>query len=447
MKCFYLIFALLLILQSIHSQPKPQYLHVSSNGRYLQWSDDKPFFLNSCSAWSLATAYTDQEISEYLANRVAAKFNAIQICAVFGEQGKSYVDSAFQERDLKKPLSRFWEHVDQVVRLATDKGLVVMINPLWQSLMPELAESNSPEKWREFGSWFAKRYRNNTKVIYFLGGDEGQTEIRIELAEMGNGIQEVYSGKAILTYMAEKDQSSMGAFPGASWITVNGTHAYSAANGKSFPGSLNAENWLMLPPKPIFLIKGYFDGGEAKSYQSGGTFEKWGNRTVIRRQAWWNLLSGGIGNVWGADGINFKNRDGQTWTHCANYGSSKDMTILKLLVDKVKWWKLQPDTDHRLLVGGFGTYPGDDCAVCAISENKSQAIIYTPVSQSLELRLPDFGQHCRLRWFDPATGKYTAIDMRFPQKKKKSVLITPPGINHSGCSDWVLIIEGSRLVQ
>jgi hypothetical protein len=87
----------------------------------------------------------------------------------------------------------------------------------------------------------------------------------------------------------------------------------------------------------------------------------------------------------------------------------------------------------------------DDYAVCAVSDNGSQAVIYTPVAQSLEVKLPDYGQHCRVRWFDPTNARFVPIDMRFPKKKKKAVVLATPGINHSGSEDWVLIIDGSKL--
>jgi len=429
------------------AQTKPQYLQASANGRYLQWSEDKPFFINACSALSLTTSYSDQEVKEYLDNRVASKFNTIQLCAVFAEMVKTIADSAFQNQDLLKPELRFWNHVDWVVKQATDRGLVVMINPIWKQSLSELLKANGPDKCRKFGERFAQRYKSNPKVIYFLGGNEAPDPVRAELDEMGKGIQNVYEGKAILAYLSEPDQSGMEAFSQSSWITLNMTHAYSSSGGKRYPYSINYDNRGSFPKVPVLLAKGYYDFGDAKTYLENGIVDRWGNRHVIRRQAWWNFLSGGIGNVYGAEGICYRNSGGQTWMHCTNYGSSKDMAILKLLVDKIKWWKLQPDVNHQLLVGGFGTYLNDDYAVCSVSENKAQAIIYTPVSQSLELRLPDFGQHCRLRWFDPVTGKYSPIDMRFPKKKKKSVIISTPGINHSGSNDWVLIIEGSRLIQ
>lgn len=446
MKYFSLLPTFLLLILAGYAQTKPQYLQVSANGRYLQWSEDKPFFINACAAWSLTSSYSDQEVKEYLENRVASKFNTIQLSAVFAEMVKTMADSAFQEQDLLKPVSRYWNRVDGIVKQATDRGLVVMINPIWKPSLNELIKSNGPEKCRKFGVWFANRYKNNPKVIYFLGGNEAPDPVRAELDEMGKGIQEVYGGKAILAYQGEPDQSGLEAFPQSSWITLNLTHAYSSSNGTRYPYSINYDNRGNFPKVPVMLAKSYSDFGDVKNYAENGVFEQWGNRLVIRRQAWWNFLSGGIGNVYCAEGICHKNSGGQTWMHCTNYGSSKDMAIMKLLIDKIKWWKLQPDVDHQLIVGGYGNFLNDDYAVCSVSENKSQAIVYTPVSQSLELRLPDFGQHCRLRWFDPVTGKYSPIDMRFPKKKKKSVIISTPGINHSGSNDWVLIIEGSRLI-
>jgi hypothetical protein len=237
----------------------------------------------------------------------------------------------------------------------------------------------------------------------------------------------------------------MEAFPNASWMTLNLTSACSPAWGKQYPYSENYDNWKAFPNVPMIFSKGYFDCGDARKLELTGTSESWGDRFVLRRQAWWNAFSGGSGNTWGAEGICQKKSGDQTWQSCMMYGSNLDMGTLKLFVDKIKWWKLQPDLNHEVLTGGFGTYMTDDYAVCSVSENGSQAVIYTPIKQALELKLPDYGQNCRLRWYDPADGKYTKIDMRFQKRKKKAVIISTPGLNHSGKEDWVLIVEGSHL--
>jgi len=445
MKYSAFFFALIFSISIGFSQPKSPFLQTSINGRYLQWSADKPFFINACTAWSLGYAYTDQEVKDFLDKCVESKFNTIQMSAVFAEIEKTMVDSAFQNQDLLQPNPKFWKRVDWVVKQATDKGLVVMINPIWKRSLNEMIKANGPEKCRKFGNWFANRFKDNPLVIYFIGGNEVPEPVRTALDEIGKGIQEVYGGKAIVAYHSEADQSSKEAYPDASWVTLNWTYSYSPSYRKQYPYSENYDNWKAFSKTPIQFGEGYSDFGDVKKYDENGINERWGNRLVLRRQAWWNFLSGGMGNSYGAEGICYKNRDGQNWEYCTEYGSFKDMGIMKQFIDKIKWWKLQPDMEHQVLVGGFGTFMTDDYAVCAISENGVQAVIYSPVKQTFELKLPDFGQHCRLRWYDPSNGKYLAIDMRFPKKKKKSVLLTTPPVNHCGESDWVLVIDGSHL--
>lgn len=438
------IACLLLSIAAVLAQPKTSYLQLSPNGHYLQQGVDKPFFINACTALSLPTSYSNQEVNDYLANRIVAKFNAIIICAVYPEMQKSIPDSAFVNQNFLEPKSKFWEHVDEVVKKATDKGLIVIINPLWKHSLSDLIRQNGADNCRKFGIWFANRYKNNPNVIYFLGGNEAPEPVRNELDEMGKGIQEVYAGKAVVAYLGEADQSGKEAFPDATWLTLNFTHAYSPPFKKQYSYSENYENWNAYRKTPLLLADGYRDFGVARKYDDRGTAEIWGTRFVIRRQAWWNLLSGGIGNSYGAEGICNRNSEGQLWNYCMDYGSSKDMATIRLLIDKIKWWKLQPDTEHAVLAGGYGTFMSDDFAVCAVAEDKNSAIIYTPVEQSLELNLPDFGMNCRARWLDPVSGRYVPIDMRFPKKKKKLVVLSTPGINHSGSNDWVLVLDGIR---
>ncbi len=445
MKFASLLFVVLMLsLCKGNAQPQTPYLQLSANGHYLQQGTDKPFFINACTVLSLPTSFTDKEITDYLNNRIAGKFNTILTCAVYPEIQKTIADSAFVNQDFTQPKIKFWTQIDRVVKQVTDKGLIVALNPIWNHTLSKLIKQNGPDKCHQFGKWFATRYKNNPNVVYFLGGNEAPEPVRTEIDEMGKGIQEVYAGKAIVAYLGEADQSGKEIFPDASWLTLNFIHAYSAAYQKQYPYSKNYYNWKSFKKTPYMLAEGYYEFGDARKYSDNGTYERWGNRYVIRRQAWWNLLSGGIGNVYGAEGICNKNAEGQNWNYCTEYGGSKDMATLKLFTEKNKWWKLQPDIDHTVLVGSYGTFMGDDFAVCAITEDKNTAIIYTPVEQSLELKLPDYGEHSRARWFDPVSGRYIPVDMRFPKKKKKATVFETPGINHAGNSDWVLILDGIR---
>ena len=54
-------------------------LSVSSNGRYLQQADGAPFFMNGDTPWQLVGNCTNAQITTYLEDRAAKKFNAIMI--------------------------------------------------------------------------------------------------------------------------------------------------------------------------------------------------------------------------------------------------------------------------------------------------------------------------------------------------------------------------------
>jgi hypothetical protein len=433
---------LLVISMSAFSQPNAKYLQSSSNGRYLQWSDGTPFFITACTAWTLTYDYSAQEIKEYLDNRCANKFNVIQVSAVFDEVDISMHNRAFKNNNLVEPIEPYWLHVDSVAQEITSRGLVVMINPIWKRKLFRIIQSNGVEKCYTFAKWFANRYKNNPRVIYFIGGDDVPEPVRDELDAMGKGIQEVYNNKAIIAFHGIADMSSRDIYPNAKWLTLNWTYSYSPTYRKKFPYSLNYETWKKLPPMPTQLGEAYYDFGTVKTPRENGIAGRWANRTALRRQLWWTVLSGNMGYAYGAEGIWYKNRDGQTWQMCVNYGSSKDVTRMKTFLDKLKWWKMQPDIDHTFLVDGYGTYLTYDYALATVSEDKSFAVVYTPVKHTFNLNLPKGKKSIqKMRWFDPSNGMYNDVKKGEYKIEDHKLIITSPDLNSDKQNDWILLVN------
>jgi hypothetical protein len=296
--------------------------------------------------------------------------------AVFPELDKQLYGKAFANDDILQPIDSFWKRVDWVITQTTSRALVVIINPIWKKSINGWIKKQGVEKCGSYGKWFANRYKNNPLVMYFIGGDDYPEPVREEMDAMGNGIQEVYNGKAIVAYHGNADQSSKEAFPEAKWLTYNWTYAYSPVYRKRYPYSENYDNYKAYPNTPMQLGEGFYDFGTAKKYAVNGIVGRWGNRFVIRRQAWWAILSGAMGNAYGAEGIWYHNRDGETWQKSIEYESSKDMNRMKKFIDKLEWWKLQPDIDHRFLTAGYGEYMTDSYALCAVTNDQSTAVIY-----------------------------------------------------------------------
>ncbi len=434
-------YILLLCIATLSATARGKMFHNSADDRYIVTPEGKPFLITACTAWTLPTDYSPEEVCEYLDTRKQQGFNTIQMSAVFSEIDKQRYQKAFANDDILQPVKAYWQQVDHCVEEATKRGLVVIINPLWKRSVNDFIARQGAEKCRSFGQWFAKRYRKNPRVFYFVGGDQVPEPTRQEMDAMGQGIQEVYGGKAVVAYHSEGSQSSREAFPSASWLTLNWTYAYTPSykfeGQPRHPYAMNHDNYRLTPAMPIQMGEGYYDFGTAKRYDTDGTTGRWGNRYALRRQAWWNVLSGATGVAYGAEGIWHKDREGQTWQRCVQYPSGHDFVLMRSIMEQYSWWTLRPDLNHEVLVGG-GEYNTDSYAVAATSADRRATIVYTPVGQRLVVKLPLATGVAELQWIDPSTG--TALEAVGAQRGME-ISIDTPGQNAAGDHDWLLVVK------
>lgn len=429
--------------------PQTPTIEAAPSGRYLQWSDGTPFFIHADTAWTLPHDYQDEEVIAYLDQRVAQGFNTIQMSAIFGRIGQpkdeSFHERAFVGGDLTKPVDAYWRHVDWVVEQTTRRGLVAILNPIWKRHFNLLLQASGPEKCRAFGRWFAQRYRQNPRVLYFVGGDERAEPVRNELDAMGRGIQDVYAGRALVAFHNEADYSSRDAFPDATWITLNWTYAYAPPYRKKYPYEANWADWAKHPAMPIQFGEGFYDFGAETRAGANHQRARWADRFALRRQAWWaGVLSGATGHAYGAEAIWLHNRDSQTWQMAVAYESGQDMRRLKAFVDAIPWWTLQPDHRQAFLVGGFGEWRTDDFALAAVSQDRSLAVVYTPVAHALELRLDELRPgNITAQWFDPSSGEYRGLDSAL-FAKRGTITLPSPAANATGDADHVLVVRVDR---
>jgi hypothetical protein len=68
------------------------------------------------------------------------------------------------------------------------------------------------------------------------------------------------------------------------------------------------------------------------------------------------------------------------------------------------------------------------------------AIVYAPTLRPLTIDLTKLSGPVTARWFDPASGAYIPI-AGSPFSNTNSHIFTPPGKNHDGDGDWVLVLE------
>jgi len=430
-------------------------IQVSSNGRYLQWSNGVPIYIHACTAWSLPRDYSKAEVVEYLDITREQKFNTIQMSAVFHavKPNQDIIGPAFYDGDLTQPKPDYWKQVDWVVNEASNRGLIVMINPIWKKQHQQTIQNNGVEKCRKYGKWFAERYRDNPYVIYFVGGDAVPEPVSDELAAMAEGIQEVYNGKAIIAVHSRQTTSSLEVYPDQpDWLTLNWTYAYSPirANWNLWPYEHNLRNYQQfylrnyqqLKPVPIQFGEGYYDTGGGKDFGITDVEGRYGGRYAVRRQAWYaSFLTGSTGHAYGADAIWHHNWKDDTWQMALHYDSRKDMTIKKLLVDVIPWWTFIPDMNNKFLVCQSGIRGTGDYAVAAVSSDRKFAVVYIPVRNEMQLNLDELAEgKIKANWYDPCSGK-TKLTEVFPENSKGMINLFSPAKNSSGKSDFVLVIK------
>jgi hypothetical protein len=67
-------------------------------------------------------------------------------------------------------------------------------------------------------------------------------------------------------------------------------------------------------------------------------------------------------------------------------------------------------------------------------------IAYIPTTRAITVNMARLRGPARGRWFDPSDGSYQEIEGG-PLANAGSRQFTPPGKNHDGDQDWVLLLE------
>ncbi len=102
-------------------------LKVSSNSRFLEFENGKPFFYLGDTAWELFHRLNKADAEKYLENRRAKGFTVIQAVALAELDGLNTPnmegEKPLVDNNPAKPNEKYFAHVDWVIRKAEDKGI------------------------------------------------------------------------------------------------------------------------------------------------------------------------------------------------------------------------------------------------------------------------------------------------------------------------------------
>ncbi len=120
-------------------------------------------------------------------------------------------------------------------------------------------------------------------------------------------------------------------------------------------------------PMPFFLIEALYENMGA-------------DESVVRRQAYQAVLSGGAGHIMGNQPIwSFS----KGWQTALDSAGARTLTYLRTLFDSL--WTLAPDVGNTLLTSGVGS--DGSRAVAARGGSGALAVVYTPDVRTLTVNM------------------------------------------------------------
>jgi hypothetical protein len=422
--CLILLILLSCTAFSVASDRYP--VRVAPDHRHLVDQSGKPFLVQGDAPWSLIAGLTNEEAEKYLETRRQQGFNSIIVNLVehkFRGPVNRYGEGPFvTPGDFSMPNEKYFEHADWVIRKAAEKGIQVFLAPIYLGYIGtdegwiEELKANGVEKARTWGRYVGKRYRGFDNIVWIIGGDRNPEEARADVDAVAEGIKET-DNRHIVTAHCHPENSAIDQYRKEGWLDLNDTYTYGIVHQK-----LRAD-YDRQPVMPYVLIETTYEGEHNAS------------AVQIRRQAYWAILSGAIGQFMGNRPIWLFDPG---WETALNSAGAQDMGRLYLLFSSHPWYELVPDEKHEVVVDGLGEFNGMDYLTAARASDGSTVMAYMPTSRTVTVQMNSLsGTEVVAWWFNPRTGQVSEAG-KFPTRGKKE--FTP-----SSDGDWVLVLDNAAL--
>jgi len=435
---------------------KNGWLKTSDNGRYLTYADGTPFFYLGDTAWEISWKSTKEGVIEYLDDRQAKGFNAIQFVpmshqriqefGVINRNGEPY----FLNENFERLNPAYFEYVDFIVNEINKRDMVAVIVPLWAGMN----ELHFNPRWKDYflnrkeslliAKYLGARYAGHN-VIWIIGGDDRyesdeQKEFWDTFAKL---IKETTGRRQLATLHVKGFQASFDYFDNETpWLDF---HMYQSSHRAKadFTWQAGQRGYRLKPNVPVLNGEMVYEDIFHKLWAPGDTTraETFRIRSEHARQAAYeSILSGSmVGITYGGNGIWQWNVPGMWASHsprftvseAIHFEGSSHMSVLKNILVDMDWHTLKPAFD--IVVDAEA---GD---IVPTALNDQQIISYIPPSSKwIDIGLPAGKKIISERLINPRTGEIemsNSYNSGF-EEPTEIVKVTTPDT-----TDWIYIAD------
>jgi Protein of unknown function (DUF4038)/IPT/TIG domain/Putative collagen-binding domain of a collagenase len=419
------------------------------NDRYLVDQHGTPFLIMGDAPQAIIGNVSPSDMATYMADREHLGYNAIWVnllCDSYtycNSNGTTYdgvapftSGSSPSNYDLSTPNSAYFSRVDAMLNLALSNNLVVFLDPIETGGWLATLEHNGTTKAYNYGVYIGNRYKTFPNIVWLHGNDFQSWTSNTD----NNLVKQVMAGIASvdpnhlqtieLNYNSSFSNQDSGL---GSLLTLDSAYTYY----ETYDEVLQSYN--SSPTIPTYLVEANYE------YENNtGGLPSPAGPYVLREQAYWTLLSGGAGQLYGNHyTVTFTTG----WQSFLDSPGALEIQYINKLFNGVAWWNLVPDASHQVVTAGYGSYDGSNanlttatyCTTSWITDG-SLALTYCPNATTLTVDLSKFSGPVTAQWYDPSIGTYTAVSgSPFPNTGTHD--FTTPGDNHDGDQDWVLVLS------
>ncbi len=447
MKTLKITFVMMLLATALQAQ-----LTVSSNNRFLQTKEGKPFFWLGDTAWELFHRLNREEAEMYLKNRADKGFTVIQAVVLAELDGlhdpNPYGEIPLENDDPTKPREAYFQHVDFIIKKAESLGLYIGLLPTWGDKVfkdkwgtgPEIFNVSNAEA---YGKWIGNRYKNQKNIIWILGGDRNprnDSDVAIWNA-MANGIAKGVGGndKALMTFHPQpnglEDGGSSKWFHNEAWLDVNMFQTGHCRENNVWDRMEVVYN--RKPIKPVLDGETLYEDipvcFDATNLALASAYD-------VRKHAYFDLFAGAFGHTYGCNDIwqmYAPHRKPLINAHLPWYAAldlpgASQMSHVRTLIESRPMFDRIPDqtliTDALNANDHIQATRGNDYLFVYSAQGKKFNVNTEKIS----------GKELIGYWYSPRDGKSTEIG-KFSKKDKQE--FTPPSSGYG--QDWILVVDDS----
>lgn len=404
---------------------------VARTQQHLEHSDRTPFFWLGDAAWLAAIKSTPADWQEYVKQRAAQKFNAVnwQLAAATPD-GKTTFFSAAENLTVNPAAFR---QLDAKIIAANQAGLLNAIAPLWEIGRPETVSEEQAIQLLRYvvARWGAE---DLAWLIAFESDSTGAQARRWQ--SIGRAVFAPITHAPVVLLPGESFWVC-DAFRRERWVDVLGMQTSSVRDENQLPWLLSgplAQERSKEPSKPLLTVA---PPAEGKIFGLAGAIDG----EFTRRQLWWNaLLNTPAGVNYAAKDVadwtvsSFKRDVPDPWREALDLPGASAMAPLAGSLATKEFWKLRPIARPSAVKDEPAGL--SQRLVVTTTEAQDLTVIYLPGAQPLaetlaeNIGLPPVSQQAI--WLNPRTGERQPAGQVKPKSNEPSLM--PPG-----AGDWVLL--------